>query len=162
MSDTIQNGKHVSLTYSIRDEQDNVLEHSDLPVAYIQGGNNELIGGMDSAVEGKRAGDEVELELSPEESGFGPYDPDLTFTDDIENVPSELRRVGAEVTMQNEAGDTRSFYVTRIENGRLTVDGNHPFAGKRLFVNIRINEVRDPTSAELQQDAVGEQPPTLH
>jgi FKBP-type peptidyl-prolyl cis-trans isomerase SlyD len=64
--------------------------------------------------------------------------------------------------MQNEAGDTRSFYVTRIENGRLTVDGNHPFAGKRLFVNIRINEVRDPTSAELQQDAVGEQPPTLH
>lgn len=162
MSDTIRSGKLVSLTYSIRDEGGNILEQSDLPVAYIQGGNSELIGGLDRAVEGKRAGDEAGLELSPDESGFGPHDPALTFTDDIDNVPPQFRHLGAEVTMQNEFGDSRAFYVTKIENGRLTVDGNHPLAGKRLFVHIRIREVREPTLQERQQDVSGTQDATLH
>jgi FKBP-type peptidyl-prolyl cis-trans isomerase SlyD len=163
MSEIIRKGKLVSLTYSIRDDSDTVLEQSDLPVSYIQGGNNELIGGMDRAVEGKRAGDEVDLELSPEDSGFGPHDPKLTFTDDIENVPPQFRHVGAEVTMQNADGDEiRTFCVTSIDNGRLTVDGNHPLAGKRLFVTVRIRDVRDPTPEERRQDLGGTQAPTLH
>ncbi|MGB5737033.1 MAG: peptidylprolyl isomerase [Thiohalocapsa sp.] len=162
MSDIIRSGKLVSLTYSIRDERNTILEQSDLPVSYIQGGSNELIGGMDRAVEGKRAGDEVALELSPEDSGFGPHDPDLAFTDDIDNVPPQFRHLGAEVTMQNDTGDSRTFYVTNIDNGRLTVDGNHPLAGKRLFVNIRICDVRDPSAEECHEDASGQQKPTLH
>ena len=162
MSDIIRSGKLVSLTYSIRDEAGNILEQSDLPVSYIQGGNNELIGGMDRVVEGKRPGDEAELELSPDDSGFGPHDPDLMFTDDIDNVPPQFRHLGAEVMMQNESGDSRAFYVTNIENGRLTVDGNHPLAGKRLFVHIRIREVREPTLHERQQEISGKQDLTLH
>jgi FKBP-type peptidyl-prolyl cis-trans isomerase SlyD len=162
MTDIIRDGKLVSLTYSIRDEQDNILEQSDLPVSYIQGGHNELIGGMDRAVEGKRAGDQVEQELSPEDSGFGPHHPDLTFTDDIAHVPPQFRHLGAEVSMRSEAGDLRSFYVTRIEDGRLTIDGNHPLAGKRLFVNIRILEVRDPTPQERQQELSGQHGGRLH
>jgi FKBP-type peptidyl-prolyl cis-trans isomerase SlyD len=162
MTDIIRSGKLVSLTYSIRDEQHTILEQSDLPVSYIQGGRNELIGGMDRAVEGKRAGDQVELELSPEDSGFGPHDPALTFTDDIANVPPQFRHLGAEVSMHSEAGDQRSFYVTRIEDGRLTVDGNHPFAGKRLFVTVRIQEVRDPTPQERQQELSAQYSGRLH
>ena len=121
----------MSLTYSMGDEDGNVLEQSDLPVSYIHGGSTELIGGMDQALAGKRVGDEVELHLAPE-AGFGPHDPNLTFTDDLANVPPEFRLVGAEVQMQNDAGEIKTFYVTRIEDGRLTVDGNHPLAGKAL------------------------------
>jgi len=147
-ADIITQGKLVSLTYAIRDEHGSVLEQHDVPVSYIHGGDAELIGGMDRAVAGKRAGDAVELLVSPEQ-GFGRHDPALTFTDDIDNVPPELRRLGAEVTMQNEAGETRTFYVTRIENGRLTVDGNHPMAGKTLKVRVRIEAVRDATQTDL-------------
>jgi FKBP-type peptidyl-prolyl cis-trans isomerase SlyD len=141
---TIEPGKFVSLTYSIVDEKGQVVEQSDLPVSYIYGGDTEMIGGMDTAMAGKRAGETVQLTVSPEQ-GFGHYDPNLTFTDDLENVPPELRRIGAEVQMQNEAGDVKTFYVTRIENGKLTVDGNHPLAGKDLKVTVRILEVRDAT-----------------
>jgi FKBP-type peptidyl-prolyl cis-trans isomerase SlyD len=162
MTDIIRTGKLVALIYSIRDEHDTILEQSDLPVSYIQGGNNELIGGMDRAVEGKRAGDQVELTLTPENSGLGPPDPDLTFTDDIDNVPPQFRHIGAEVQMQSDSGDQRTFYVTKIEDGKVTVDGNHPLAGKHLVVSIRISEVRDPTPAERLQDHTGEQTPTLH
>jgi FKBP-type peptidyl-prolyl cis-trans isomerase SlyD len=160
-TEVVRAGKLVALTYSIRDEQGNILEQTDLPVTYIHGGNNELIGGMDQAVTGKSVGDELQLRLSPEQSGFGSHDPELTFTDMIDNVPPELRHLGAEVNMQNDAGEVRTFYVTRIEDGRLTVDGNHPFAGKHLTVNVRIHEVRDPTLAELKDD-VGDTPRVLH
>lgn len=148
MSEQVTNGKRVSLTYSIRDAGGQVLEQSDLPVSYIPGGHNELIGGMDEALAGKRPGDEVDLELSPEQSGFGPYDPDLSFTDDLDNVPPQFRHLGAEVPMQSETGEMRTFYVTKIADGRLTVDGNHPLAGKTLTIRVQIREVRDARPGE--------------
>jgi FKBP-type peptidyl-prolyl cis-trans isomerase SlyD len=150
---SVTNGKLVSLVYSICDDSGRVLEQSDLPVSYIHGGHNELIGGMDRAVAGKRAGDCVELRLDPDQ-GFGPHDPALTFTDAIDNVPQQFRHVGAEVQMRNEAGDVKTFCVTKIEDGQLTVDGNHPLAGKELHVKVEIKEVRDPTEQELEQDGM--------
>lgn len=147
----ITRGKLVSLTYSIVGLDGAVLEQTDLPVTYIHGGQVELIGGMDVAISGKGAGDEVDLLLGPDE-GFGPRDPSLTFTDDLENVPEEFRYVGAEVQMQNDRGEARTFHVTRIADGRLTIDGNHPLAGRPLRIHVHIQEVRDPTHAELSAE----------
>ncbi len=157
----IQTGKYVSLTYSICDLEGNVLEQSDLPVNYIHGGETELIGGMDSAVAGKGAGDEVSIIVKPED-GFGDHNPDLTFTDDIENVPPQFRQLGAEVQMQSEAGEVKSFFVTRIEDGKLTVDGNHPLAGKTLKVNVKILEVRDATREDAMSIGAQGQSNTLN
>ena len=112
--ESIKTGKFVSLTYSIADTAGNVLEQSDLPVNYIHGGETELIGGMDKAVAGKAVGDEVLIRISPEQ-GFGEHDPELTFTDDINNVPPEFRQLGAEVQMQNEAGRLRVFLLLRLK-----------------------------------------------
>ncbi len=147
----VRPGKYVSITYSIADEAGTILEQTDLPVGYIHGGHRELIGGMDEAVSGKRAGDRVDLQLSAAK-GFGPHDPDLTFTDDLDNVPPEFRFVGAEVQMQNDRGDVRTFYVTHVDERTLTLDGNHPLAGKALSVHVRIQDVRDPTPHDREQD----------
>jgi FKBP-type peptidyl-prolyl cis-trans isomerase SlyD len=163
MSDqAIKKGKLVTLTYRICDAYGKVLEQSDLPVSYIHGGQRELIGGLDEAVAGKYPGEDVELKLSPE-LGFGAHDPNLTFTDAIDNVPPQFRHVGAEVQMQSQSGDIKTFYVTKIEGGRLTVDGNHPYAGRDLQVRVEIKEVRDPTQQEFEQDVMAQPPaPGLH
>ncbi|MCB1724599.1 MAG: FKBP-type peptidyl-prolyl cis-trans isomerase [Chromatiaceae bacterium] len=148
MSDeTIRPGKYVALTYTICDDAGNVVEQHDTPVGFVYGSDTELVGGMDRAVAGKRQGDQVEVEVSPEQ-GFGERDPNLTFTDRVENVPPQFRQLGAEVQMQNDKGETRSFFVTRIEDGELTVDGNHPLAGKCLTVRVTIAEVRDAQPGE--------------
>lgn len=147
-AEKITNGKFVSLTYTISDLDGHVLEQSDLPVSYIHGGETELIGGMDKAVTGKVSGDEVTITVSPED-GFGEHDPSLTFTDHIDNVPPQFRQVGAEVQMQNDSGEVKSFFVTKIEGDQLTVDGNHHLAGKTLKVNVKIVEVRDATKEDL-------------
>jgi len=143
----VHKGKYVAISYTILDDQGNVLEQHDLPIGFVFGSDTQLIGNMDKLVEGKREGDVLEASIPPDEA-FGPHDPELTFTDDVENVPPEFRRVGAEVAMQNEGGDSRTFYVTRIENGQLTVDGNHPLAGKTLTVRVTIKEVRDARPGE--------------
>ncbi|HHO68820.1 MAG TPA: peptidylprolyl isomerase [Gammaproteobacteria bacterium] len=151
--------KVVSISYSILDENGTVLEQSDIPVAYVHGGPNQMFPEVEAALEGKAVGERVEVTLSPEQA-FGPSDPSLTFTDDIDNVPPQFRHVGAQVEMQNEAGDVRTFVVSKIEDGRLTVDGNHPFAGKTLTFSVTVNDIRDATAEEKIQGV--SQSPIMH
>lgn len=150
---TIEPGKYVALTYTIVDDHGEVVEQHDVPLGFVYGSDTELIGSMDTAVAGKRAGDQVEVKLPPEQ-GFGPHDPNLTFTDEVENVPPQFRALGAEVQMQNDQGETKSFYVTKIEDDMLTVDGNHPLAGKELTVRVQIVEVRDAEPGEEQTSGI--------
>ncbi|MDH3342778.1 MAG: peptidylprolyl isomerase [Gammaproteobacteria bacterium] len=159
MADTIAKNKFVSLTYSITDESGEVVERIDLPVPLILGHNSQLIEQIETALVGKKTGDVVSVELSAEQ-GFGPHQPELMFTDDLQNVPEEFQRIGAEVQMQNDQGEIKEFRVVSIENGKLTVDGNHPLAGKAITYNITITEVRDPTPEEMTNGV--ENQPSLH
>ncbi len=159
MSERIGRNKVVAITYSITDEAGTVLEQCDLPVTYLHGGRTDLLPKVAQALEGHQPGDRVEIRLSPAE-GFGEHDPALTYTDDIDNVPPQFRRLGAEVEMQNDRGETRTFRVSRIENGRLTVDGNHPLAGKVLVFHVKVESVREATAEELRAGA--DSAPPLH
>lgn len=150
MSDTptIKKNKFVSLTYTITDISGEILECIDLPIQYIHGRDSQVIENIEKALEGKKQGDQVHVSLSTEE-GFGEHQEELTFTDDVENVPAQFHHVGAEVEFQNDRGEAKIFRVVKIENGNLTVDGNHPFAGRTIIYNITVNEVRDATPEEL-------------
>jgi FKBP-type peptidyl-prolyl cis-trans isomerase SlyD len=137
----------VAITYSIIDESGAILEQSDIPVYYVHGGPNDMFPDIEAALDGCTLGDSVEVVLPPEKA-FGYHDPAMTFTDDIANVPPEFRRVGAEVEMQNDRGETRSFFVSKIEGDKLTVDGNHPFAGKTLTYAVTVADIRDASEEE--------------
>lgn len=158
----IQSGLVVYITYSILDQAGNVVEQHDLPVGYVQGANSGLLPSIESALVGKKIGDRVEVTLPPEDA-FGEYDPELTFTDEIDNVPPQFRRLGAQVEMAGENGATRTFYVTRIEDGKLTVDGNHPLAGQNATCVVSILNIRAATADELASGmAADSAPPQLH
>lgn len=155
---TVSRDKVVAITYSIIDDSGVILEQSDIPLYYVHGGPNDMFAEVEARLEGCSLGESVEVVLPPEKA-FGFHDPNLTFTDEIDNVPPEFRRVGAEVEMQNERGETRSFFVSRIEDGKLTVDGNHPFAGKTLTFAVTVADIRDATEEEKRK---GMSKPMLH
>jgi len=140
--------KVIYLTYSIIDDTGNVFEQSDVPVGYIHGVGSDLFEQVEDALDGKAVGERVEVTLSAEE-GFGPHRPELTFTDDIDNVPPEFRYIGAEVEFESERGETMQFRVTRIEDGKLTIDANHPLAGKTVTFVVDVADIRDATPDEL-------------
>jgi FKBP-type peptidyl-prolyl cis-trans isomerase SlyD len=153
MSDKIvTKHKVVSITYRILNEQGELVEQSDIPIDYVHGTDNDMFAKVEQALEGKTVGDTVEVELPPDD-GFGHGDPSLTFTDDIENVPAEFRHVGATPMFQNENGEVTEFVVRKVENGKLTVDGNHPFAGKTMTFKVGVVGIRDATENELTSGA---------
>lgn len=150
--------KVVSITYSIIDESGVILEQSDIPVYYVHGGPNDMFPDVEDALDGCEPGESVEVVLTPEKA-FGHHDPSMTFTDDVDNVPPQFRHVGAEVQMQNDSGETRAFIVSRIEGDKLTVDGNHPFAGKVLTYAVTVADIRDATEEEKKK---GIAKPVMH
>lgn len=150
MSDQIVGAnKVVYLTYEIKDAEDNILEHTDVPVRYVHGGKNRLFAKIEDSLEGRKVGETVTVTLNPED-GFGQYNPALTFTDDIENVPPEYRQIGAEAVFENEHGDQVTMVVNQIEDGKLTLDGNHPFAGKVVIFRVTISSIRDAEEVEIK------------
>lgn len=144
----VASGRAVSLTYTIREVGGELLEQVDTPVIYLHG-SGRLLPKVEAALEGKGAGDRVTVELSSDEA-FGPHREELTYVDDLDNVPEQFRFQGAEVEMANDAGQRRTFVVTLIQDGKLTLDGNHPMAGKALQFDITVLEVREPTPQELE------------
>ena len=140
--------KLVEFTYRILDESGSVLEQIDLPVSYVHGSEHGLWHRIETALENRRAGDTVEVLIRPEDA-FGDLEPDLRLTQSIQDVPEQFRQVGAEADFENEMGDVRRFRVTAIDGDTLTLDGNHPLAGKTLRFFLNILKVRDATEEEI-------------
>ena len=149
MSNTITTNKFVELTYRIIDQTNGeVIEQVEEPLGYVQGDNTLLFNQITKELEGKSVGDEVEILLKAEDA-FGPELDELIITDDINNVPLEYRFIGAAVTMQNDKGGTKDFIVSSIEDGKLTIDGNHPLAGIDIIFYVEVLSVRDATADEI-------------
>ncbi|MFN3544415.1 MAG: peptidylprolyl isomerase [Thiobacillus sp.] len=146
---TVTRNKLVYITYSILDPRGLIVEQHDIPVGYVHGANSGILPAIEAAVDGCKVGDRVEVTLPPEE-GYGERDESLVFVDDIENVPPQFRRVGAEVLFENEAGETKPFYVTKIEDGKVTVDGNPSLAGQTVTCVVSVIDIRDATPEEIR------------
>jgi FKBP-type peptidyl-prolyl cis-trans isomerase SlyD len=148
MAERIAQHKAVFFTYEIHTEKGALFERSDIPLGYVHGAKGPLLEVLERQLEGHAPGDDLTVQVSPAE-GFGEHRPELTFTDEIENVPPQFRRVGAQVDFENERGEVLHAVVSRIEGGKLTVDANHPLAGQSVTYRIRIVEVRDATPQEI-------------
>jgi len=147
-SETIRDGKFVELTYKVTDRKSgHVLTQVEFPLGFVHGHNEILAPFVHKELEGKSAGDLIEVPIDGNRI-FGRRDESLVFTDHIENVPEEYRRVGTSILMENEKGQTRSFLVTRVTDETLTVDGNNPLCGREVVFTLEILTVRDATDEE--------------
>ncbi len=148
MSESIQDGKFVELTYKVTDKKSgHVLTRVEFPLGYVHGHNEILAPSVHKELEGKSAGDVIEVPIDGNQI-FGPRDESLVFTDHIENVPEEYRQIGTSILMENDKGQTRSFLVTRMDDETLTVDGNNPLCGRKVVFTLEILTVRDATDEE--------------
>ena len=147
-SEAIREGKFVELTYKVTDRKTgHVITRVEFPLGYVHGHNEILAPSVHRQLEGKRAGDTIEVVIDGNQV-FGPRDESLVFSDRIENVPEEYRRVGTSILMENDRGQTRSFLVTHLDDETLTVDGNNPLSGREIVFALEILSVRDATEAE--------------
>src|SRR5687768_7899888 len=148
MTETIHDGNFVELRYQVTDGRSgHVLTCVEFPLGYVHGHNEILAPSVHKALEGKSAGDVIEVPIDGNRI-FGPRDESLVFTDRIENVPEEYRRIGTSILMENDKGRSRSFVVTRVTDETLTVDGNNPLCGRTVVFTLEVLTVRDATDEE--------------
>lgn len=145
--------KVVTIDYTLTDDQGNVIDKSEGgQFAYLHGAQN-IIPGLEQALEGKSAGDAVQVKVSPEE-GYGQRDDALQ-----QQVPREMfgehdPQVGMQFHAQTPDGQMITVTVVGAEGDQVTVDANHPLAGVNLNFDVEILEVRDATEEEVSHGHV--------
>lgn len=117
------------------------------PLVYLHGHNN-IIPGLEQALEGHEPGDQVTVTVAPED-GYGERDdenvqvlPRADFDDDVE--------VGASYFAQSDDGSVNPFTVVSVSGDDVTVDFNPPLAGQTLNFEVTVKDVRDATAEELE------------
>ena len=144
----IRKDKVVRLRYALFDRDgDHALEFRD-DLYYLHGGYGGAFPKIEAALEGMDIHGKTEVELEPEE-GYGPYDPALLITAPLDAFPPEAHQPGAHLEGETPDGRSVPFRVVKREGDRLTVDGNHPLAGRKLRFVLEVLDIRDASEAEL-------------
>lgn len=138
----------VTLHYEMFDANNQLLDKTEEPIAYLHGGYDGIFPLVEEALHGKAVGDVVEVALSPDDA-FGEQDPELVRIEDVNVFPVEV-----EVGMMFEAddpetGDVMIYRVTDVADGKAVVDGNHPLAGMKILFKASITDVREASAEEI-------------
>jgi FKBP-type peptidyl-prolyl cis-trans isomerase SlyD len=134
----------VSLKIHMYDAQGALLHAPSEPHVYLHGGYGGLFEALEQALEGKREGETVRLQLEPEQA-FGEYDAELLRVE-----PAERYGDGIELGMEIEE-DNQLYTVTDIAGGKVVLDGNHPLAGLALRFECEVVAVRTAKAEEIER-----------
>jgi FKBP-type peptidyl-prolyl cis-trans isomerase SlyD len=144
----------VSIRYTLRDDGGEVIDASGdgEPLTYLHGYGN-LIPGLERELTGKNTGDRLQVKIPPAE-GYGEYDQAL-----VQRVPRRTLKgipqikVGQRLQAQTPEG-VRALTVTQLHGDMVTLDANHPLAGKNLNFEVEIAAIRVATQEELEHGHV--------
>lgn len=133
---------------------------SDAPLRYIHG-SGMLLPKFEAALEGKEPGDGFAFTLSPED-GYGTHNPALLVKLPLSafmmdgKVMTEFLVVGRTLPMLNGSGQVVQGTVKAVDAESVTMDFNHPMAGKTLNFTGTVEDVRPATEKELREGLNGE------
>jgi len=144
----------VSMEYELTVDGE-VLDATDAgdPIEFIQGYEN-IIAGLEKAVEGMAIGESKEVFVKAVEA-YGEYDADgfveVPKAEFPEDIPME---VGVEISVTNDDGEEMTAYIEEVSVESITLNFNHPLAGKDLNFKVKITAIREPTAEELEHGHV--------
>ncbi len=150
----IQDKRVVSIAYTLKDNDDNVIDQSsDGSFCYLHGASN-IIPGLENALAGKVAGDELTVSIPPEE-GYGVRD-DARVQEVPRNMFPEGQDIqpGMQFHAQSPDGQAIVVMVAKVADDTVTVDGNHPLAGVQLNFDVKVMDIREATDEELEHGHV--------
>jgi len=139
----------VTIHYTLTDDAGEVLDNSrgGDPMVYLHGANN-IIPGLENELTGKTTGATLKVTVSPED-GYGKHSPEA-----IQKVPRKAFegvddvKPGMQFQTESPQG-TQIIIVTEVSEDEVTVDANHPLAGKTLHFDVSVEGIRDATPEEL-------------
>lgn len=139
----------VSIAYQVRTQDGVLVDEAPVnqPLDYLQGHNN-LVIGLENALEGKAVGDKFEVRVKPEE-GYGEYNENM-----VQRVPKEVFQgvdelvVGMRFIADTDIGPL-PVVITEVAENDVVVDGNHMLAGQELLFSVEVVATREATLEEI-------------
>lgn len=140
---TVADGKAVSIEYTLRLEDKSVVDTNvgKEPFTYVQG-SNQIIPGLEKALAGMKVGDSKKVTVKPEE-GYGEVNKEAFQEVKKEFVPEENLKVGTELQGRDSTGRVIRARVTEIKKDTVVLDLNHPLAGKTLYFEVKVVDIKD-------------------
>lgn len=139
----------VTLHYTLKDNDGNLIDQSDDgSFLYLHGAMN-IIPGLENALTGKAAGDELSVKIAPED-GYGEKDPSR-----IQEVPKNMFQdvdeiqVGVQFHAQTPSGEALVVTVIEVRDDVVVIDGNHALAGVELNFDVKVVNVREASEEEI-------------
>lgn len=148
---TVANDVVVSMAFVLRIDDGQLIDQSedDAPLEYIQGAG-QIIPGLEKEIYGMNIGDEKDVQVNPGE-GYGAHDPDEVVEIPRKNLSESLDlTVGKFLNVKDaESGEEFRAYIVKSNPETVTMDFNHPLAGRILNFHIKIMNLRQATEEEL-------------
>jgi FKBP-type peptidyl-prolyl cis-trans isomerase SlyD len=144
----VENDVVVSLDYTLTVEGV-VVDSSDEtgPIEFIQG-NGEIIPGLEKNIQGMRLAETRNVSVQPGEA-YGEVDPEAVVDVPRDDFPSDLPvEPGTEIEVHDNQGNTLDARVVEVKPDAITLDFNHPLAGKQLEFYVKVVSLRDSTEEE--------------
>ena len=145
----IEKDKVVQFRYTLTDSNQQQLEQSDpkVPMGYLHGHNN-ILKGLENALDGKQKGDSFSITLEAKDA-YGDIQPNSEQRIPIKHLQGAKKwKAGMIGAVQTEQG-RRQVTVLKAGKFMVTVDFNHPFAGRTLTFDVDVLDVRDATAEEM-------------
>lgn len=148
--DKIEKNAVVTMHYRLSDESGKEIEANEM--AYLHGHSN-IIPGLEDNLTGLKPGDKKAVEVQPKD-GYGEYRDDLIQVVERSAFPEGQQiEAGMQFQAQGEHG-VQIFTVNEVKGDEISLDGNHPMAGKTLHFDIEVKEIRPATSEEVEHGHV--------
>ena len=138
----VKEGDKIKVHYTGKLEDGSVFDSSDGrdPLEF-EVGAGKIIPGFDAGVRGMAVGDKKTVEIEPGDA-YGVHHDRLVAKVKATDFPKDITpRIGQQLQTQDKNGRPVNVRVTEIENGQVTLDANHPLAGKKLIFEIELVEI---------------------
>jgi FKBP-type peptidyl-prolyl cis-trans isomerase SlyD len=145
---SIRQDKVVNLKCLVTDADSGDTLSYNADMVYLHGGYGSAFPKVEQALQGLEVDMTAEVTLEPEDA-YGEPDPALLMKVPADVIPEAAHQVGMEIEGEAEDGSSRTFRVVAIDAEGITVDGNHPFAGRRLHFKFEVCDIRDASAQEL-------------
>jgi FKBP-type peptidyl-prolyl cis-trans isomerase SlyD len=145
----IEKNTAVSIDYVLKGDDGNVIDESkDGQFIFLAGAQN-IIPGLENALQGRAAGDKLEVTIEAAEA-YGEVDPGRVQTVQREVFPEDADiQVGAQFHGAGPDGNPVAVTVASVDGDEIVIDGNHALAGQTLYFSVKVVEVRVATEDEM-------------
>lgn len=137
-------GDEVQVHYTGKLEDGTVFDTSEdgEPLSFTIG-ENRVIPGFEEAVTGMEPGDSITTEVDPEQA-YGEHREDMVMEMERDQIPSDVDpEVGQQLQLRLENGQTVPVLITALGEDTVTIDANHPLAGRTLLFEIELVDVSE-------------------